>query len=367
MNQPATPTRSALSAGLVVALAVCALVGSTEIYAKATAQFAALDEVIESGQFGAITSVIVERDGKRLHERYYEGDARTLRDTRSVTKTITSFLVGAAIADGALSGVDVPVFDALGSPKHANPDPRKDATTVKDLLTMTSVFECNDWNSFSRGNEERMYLIEDWTRFFVDLPVRGIPPWEPPAAERKYGRAHSYCTAGVYILGRITALATDQSIEQYAQHRLFAPLGIDRLQWQYSPKGYAQTGGGLRLTSRALAQLGRMHLDGGVAPGGARVLPQAWIQNSVEPQARIDEDDDYGYLWWLKLPTKAAPQFYGPYMSGSGGNRVHLLPAYNAVVVVTTKNFREREAHPWADRIVSDWVIPALQSAGESP
>ena len=109
-----------------------------------------------------------------------------------------------------------------------------------------------------------------------------------------------------------------------------------------------------------------MHLDGGVAPGGARVLPQAWIQNSVEPQARIDEDDDYGYLWWLKLPTKAT-QFYGPYMSGSGGNRVHLLPAYNAVVVVTTKNFREREAHPWADRIVSDWVIPALQSAGESP
>ena len=322
--------------------------------------FSDLDAAIKDGQFGAITSIVVEHRGEVLHERYYEGDAKTLRDTRSATKTVMSFLVGAAIQDKALAGVNVRVLDALGSPQHENHDQRKDDTTVKDLLTMTSVFECNDWNSFSRGNEERMYLVEDWTKFFVDLPVRGIPPWEPPAAERAYGRVHSYCTAGVYILGRVTALATNQSIEQFAQDKLFAPLGIHSVQWHFSPKGYAQTGGGLRLTSRALVKLGRMHLDGGLAHDGTRVLSESWIKESEQPQARIDEDDDYGYLWWLKRPTQQAPQFHGPYMSGNGVNHVHLLPAQDAVVVITTKNFGQRDAHSRADRIMTDFVLPAL-------
>ncbi|MEM7098382.1 MAG: serine hydrolase [Pseudomonadota bacterium] len=330
-----------------------------------SSSFAQLDKAINEGQFGDVTSIVVERNAEIVHERYFEGDATTLRDTRSATKTIASFLVGTAIQDEALTGVDQRVFEALGLPDHANPDPRKTATTLKDLLSMTSVFECNDWNSFSRGNEERMYLVEDWTKFFVDLPVRGIPPWEPPASERAYGRAHSYCTAGVYILGRVTALATNQSIEEYAQQKLFGPLGIETLQWQYSPKGYAQTGGGLRLSSIALARLGRMHLDQGLARDGTRVLTESWIKESVEPQARIDEDDDYGYLWWIKRPTKQAPQFQGPYMSGNGGNRVHLLPELNAVVVITTKNFGQRDAHSRADRIMADFVIPALLKRGE--
>ena len=154
------------------------------------------------------------------------------------------------------------------------------------------------------------------------------------------------------------ALATGLSVESHSQKALFGPLGIEDLQWQYSPLQRAQTGGGLRLSSRSLAVLGRLQLNGGATADGARVLPESWTEASITPTARVD---DYGFLWWLKRPTESAPDFVGPYMTGSGGNRVHLLPAYDAIVVITTENFRVRDAHSLSDQIMVDDVIPALR------
>jgi CubicO group peptidase (beta-lactamase class C family) len=99
------------------------------------ARLRSLDAAIRSEEFKKIGSVLIARHGKLVYERYFDGDATTLRDTRSATKSITDILIGIAIDEHKLSGVDAQVLALL--PEHArrvqNPDPRKTAITVEDF------------------------------------------------------------------------------------------------------------------------------------------------------------------------------------------------------------------------------------------
>jgi CubicO group peptidase (beta-lactamase class C family) len=224
----------------------------------------------------------------------------------------------------------------------------KVAITLRDLLTMSSCLECNDWNTFSTGNEERMYLVEDWAQFALDLPVRGLPSWIPRPEESACGRSFSYCTAGVVLLGIALEGALGEPLHAFASRELFDPLGIDDAKWQRTPLGQISTAGGLLLRSRSLLALGQLYLH-----GGAELVPADWVAASTRPHVAIDEQTDYGYLWWLR-------DFDGHrsyYMTGTGGNRVHVMPSHGLVAVITTTNFGRSDAHALSDALLVEQVL----------
>jgi CubicO group peptidase (beta-lactamase class C family) len=320
-----------------------------------------MESDIRAGAFKKIGSVLIARHGKLVYESYFDGDAASLRDTRSATKSITDVLVGIAIDEKKLSGVDVPVLSLL--PEHArkiqNPDPRKSKIAVEDFLTMSSPLECDDWNDASRGNEERMYLIEDWAQFILDLPVRGYMHVGETVEPPKYGRYFSYCTGGVFTLSELLQRATGSRTDHYAANKLFGPLGVTDQQWVYSPMNIPQTGGGLRLTSRDLLKIAQLYLDGGTW-NGHRIVSEAWVKASTQPHAQIDDETEYGYLWWLKAFKSAGKAYPAFFMSGNGGNKVAAFPGLDMAVVITSNNYGTRGMHEQTEKLLTDYILAAV-------
>jgi CubicO group peptidase (beta-lactamase class C family) len=180
-----------------------------------------------------------------------------------------------------------------------------------------------------------MYPQEDWLGFALGLPLREATGF-------------SYCTAGVVALGIALERALGEPLSAFARRELFDPLGIERAEWQHTPRGETSTAGGLELTSRSLLRLGELYLG-----DGEGLVPLAWARESIRPHARIDAETEYGYLWWLKEYAGEHTFF----MTGMGGNRVHVFPGRELVAVITTTNFGRRDAHALSDRLLVDEIL----------
>jgi len=324
-------------------------------------KLAALAVDVHGGKFVKIGSVLIARHGRLIDEEYFDGGVDTLRDTRSATKSITDILIGIAIDERKLRGVDARVLELLPerAAKLQNPDARKSRITVEDFITMSSPLECDDWNDASRGNEERMYLVEDWAQFVLDLPIRGRMHVGENAPAAPFGRYFSYCTGGVFVLSEVLSRTTGMRTDRYAQARLFAPLGIGNVSWVYSPLGVPQTGGGLRLTSRDLLKIAQLYLDGG-RWNGRQIVNEAWVRASTTPHAQIDEATNYGYLWWLKSFGPAGKAHAAFFMTGNGGNKVVAIPDLDLAVVITSTNYNTRGMHEQTEKILDDYVLAAV-------
>ncbi len=156
-------------------------------------------------------------------------------------------------------------------------------------------------------------------------------------------------------MGKATGMRTDH----YAKEKLFEPLEISDEQWVYSPMNIPQTGGGLRLTSRDLLKVAQLYLDGG-SWQGRRIVDEAWVHTSTQPHARIDDETEYGYLWWLKSFKSRGKGYPAFFMSGNGGNKVAAFPGLDMTVVITSTNYSTRGMHEQTEKLLTDYVLAAL-------
>lgn len=327
-----------------------------------------LEAAIGKGDFPGVTSVVVARQGKLVYERYFgDGSPDLLNDTRSATKSVTALLVGAAIDRGLIPSAQARVYDYFADRQpFAHASERKARITLEDLLTMSSAWECDDENQFSAGNEERMYVSEDWTRFALDIPLRGYAPWVSRPEDSPHGRAFSYCTAGSFLLGATVEKVSGKPLAQFSAEVLERPLGITQVKWNRASEGVGMGGGGTRYRSRDLAKLGQLVADGGRWQG-KQVISERWIRDALTVRAQAREDAEYGYQFWRFRLGQGAQQTYAWAMSGNGGNYVFIVPELQLVAVITRTSYNQRNVHPQSQAMFGEYLLRALPAGTSVP
>jgi CubicO group peptidase (beta-lactamase class C family) len=121
-----------------------------------------------------------------------------------------------------------------------------------------------------------------------------------------------------------------------------------------------QTGGGLRLSSRDLLKIAQLYLNGG-SWQGKRIVDEAWVRASTQPHARIDDDTEYGYLWWLKSFKSGGKSYPAFFMSGNGGNKVLAFPKLDLAVVITSTNYNAHGMHEQTEKLLTDYILAAVE------
>lgn len=323
-------------------------------------KLAEISEKIDKNEFQKITSVLVAHKGKLIHEQYFNnGHVDYMNDLRSATKSITSLMVGLALEHGHIKSVEQKAFSLIADKQEFEAmHPLKQAITIQDLLSMSSILGCNDDTPYSLGNEERMYISYDWVEFVKNIPLRGFAPWEKRPEESPFNRAFSYCTAGSFLLGAIVEKTSGLKMDAYAKKYLDKPLGIESVKWNYSNHGITSGAGGTRYKSRDFLKFGELYRQGGQW-NGQQVINQKWVEESVKSRVDVRENVEYGYFWWKFAYEVDGKKYWSYAASGNGGNYLFVQPELELVTLITSELYNSRQGHQQSQSIYSDFVLAA--------
>jgi CubicO group peptidase (beta-lactamase class C family) len=279
-------------------------------------------------------SFLVVRHGYIVFEYYADTyDQDTQHNLYSVTKSVTSTLVGIALDQGKLESVDQTALSFFEGRRFANPSPQKEALTLEHLLTMTSGL---DWNE----DDQLIAALEsspNWAQMVLDTPMAAEP-----------GGAFNYCSGCSHILSAVVQQAAGMPVLDFAQRYLFGPLGITDFTWDVDPQAIAVGGWGLHMTTRDMAKIGLLYLHEGQWDG-QQVVPAEWVQAAT--RAHVDLPDlDYGYQWWI-YPARNA--FVA---QGRGGQTIFVAPE-DDLVVTATAGLR---SHALIYSLIEQFVFPAV-------
>ncbi|MEX5633444.1 serine hydrolase domain-containing protein [Parafrankia sp. FMc2] len=238
---------------------------------------AELEKIATTAEQGKSTCLLVSRDGKIAGEWYFRGaTAETPAAVYSVTKSLTSTLVGIAQDDGDLSLDDS--ASTWVAPWKGTP---AEAVTVRDLVSNDSG------RRWSVGIDyDELIRAEDKTAFAVGLPQ-----------DRRPGEVWAYNNSAVQTLEEVLRGSTGQEVIDFARERVFAPIGMNDSTMTTDAAGNTLAFMGLQSTCRDLARFGYLMLrDGDWA--GDQIVSSDWVTAATGPSS-TEMNAAYGYLWWL--------------------------------------------------------------------
>jgi CubicO group peptidase (beta-lactamase class C family) len=298
-----------------------------------------LESAIKSG-YGNINGMVVVRNGDIAYERYFNGyGPDDAHHVTSVTKSILSALTGIAINAGYIQNVDQKVLDFFPEYHSGVTNNQSREITIRHLLTMTAPFPPGG----TAEEFEKMCMQPDWIKCILDM-----------LGQKGTIGTFKYSSAGAHLLSAIITRSTGKSACEFANERLFKPIGIKEIPdyemkafgfedlfgknvkgWVKDPSGNSTGGWGLTLTPRNMARFGLLYLSRGIWDNH-QVISRNWINESTSPHSETRIAGliaKYGYLWWLREEDGV----FAYLALGDGGNVICCIPEKDLVVAIASE------------------------------
>jgi CubicO group peptidase (beta-lactamase class C family) len=339
-----------------------------------------MDEATITDSMNALSSldehplhgIVVIKDGRLVLEEYFSGedldlteglnfgnkdfDSNTLHCQASASKSVTSILLGIAIDQGLVRGVNETMVSFF--PEHSDlEDGDKDGITLGQMLSMSSGIPWDEGYPYTdpRNDLNQMFYGEDPVRYVLEKPVVA-----PPGSEFIYN------SGTTNLLGEVVRRSTGLTLLEFARQHLFAPLGIEYADWIPFPNApdMAVASSTLYLRPRDMAKIGQLYLQGG-AWKGERIVSEGWVTESARESIRVPPSSSpiaglihgYGYQWWRGTFSNGDTETY--FAAGWGGQFIFVLPDLDMVVVLTGGQF-EGDYQGFHDLINDHLLVAAL-------
>ena len=276
-----------------------------------------------------VLSLLIVKNGKLVHEVYSPYCQRnTLHVLASITKTVTSTLIGIAIDQGFIKNVDAKVYDLIPEYTDDINDPEFKKISLKHVMTMTSGLNWNERVSYNdpRNDEFQMVETDNWMKYVLSKPVVASP-----------GTRFNYNTGSIHLLSAVIKSVSGLYAHQFAEKYLLHPMGIYGYQWNKDPMGYPCTGGtdgGIGLRTRDVAKFGWLFLRDGKWKGN-RIISEQWVKETPRNYTEMSGRRRYAYNWFSGSMTVNQKQLDYIASFGYGGQTLYIVPEYDLIFVIT--------------------------------
>ncbi|MCK5832587.1 serine hydrolase [bacterium] len=282
------------------------------------------EEIIRSPK--QIHGAVLGCKGKIFAEAYSSShNELVLHPMMSVTKSITSLLLGIAIDKGYIESENIRLIEYFPEFNGHFDDKLKREIRLKHILTHTSGFFWRELGIDYESNENSHFLMEnspDWFEFILSRPMEHIP-----------GEIFEYNTGAYHLFSAILKRATGLSADKFAYQNLLEPLMIEGFTWSRDNLEYPCVAGsrsGVSLTPRSLLKIGFTILNSGLYKN-RRIVSADWLNRTLSPVLKAPQGNYYGYGWWLgKLRTLNCYS-----AKGYAGQTLTLIPKLDLAAVFT--------------------------------
>jgi CubicO group peptidase (beta-lactamase class C family) len=313
-----------------------------------------------------VHAVLIARRGVLVFEHYFSGidehcgqstgeiafDPEIMHDQRSITKSVVALLLGIAIDQGWVKGVDESVLSFF--PEYADIQSReKRRITLRHLLTMSSGLEWHELDtpySSELNSENLADNALDPLRYVLEQKVVAEP-----------GRVWNYSSGSTELLGAVLEKSIGEPLDRLARNLLFDALCIVDVEWCMRPQGHPSAAYGLRMRPRDVAKIGQLVLQGGEW-NSTQLVSASWIAVATTQQINAPSFGSYGYQFWIERTLIGDRPVDWAIGVGFGGQRLWISRALDLVLVVNAGLYNSDELMilvPTA--ILNEYVLKALQ------